>query len=221
MSIFNPSIKRTLEMASPKIVAFEGIDGSGKSTSLKAFSENLTQLGIDHVCLQMIPAGSIREAIMYDETLTPNQRASLFIVAAETVKEQISQAKDKGQWVLLDRSVLSNYVYQGHLDDKMVFIKSLIDVFGPIRKPDILIFHAVPPYVAEDRIKERDGKRDHFENLDGLSDRLENEVQGYITELDNIRQQDRLTKVIEVDGCSSIEEIQEEIILQIVDHISL
>lgn len=217
----NQTVKRALELSSPKIIAFEGIDGSGKTTALKAFSKELDKYGISHVCLQMIPEGCLREAILYNKELLPTQRAGLFIVAAETVKEQITQAKQDGKWILMDRCVVSNYVYQGHLDNQMQLIKNLIDAFGPVPYPNFIVYNAVSPSLAEDRIINRNTEPDHFENPNGLLDRLEQEVQGYLIELERIETKERLTKVIHVDGGGPVKEIIDDTMFQIIDHISL
>ena len=41
----------------PKFISFEGIDGSGKSTQMKLFSDRLNEHGIEHL-LSREPGGS-------------------------------------------------------------------------------------------------------------------------------------------------------------------
>lgn len=100
-------------------VAFEGIEGTGKSTMASRLAEHLTNLGIDTLFVRE-PGGTdtgerIRD-ILLDRggTVAPWTEALLFAAArAQLAHEIVGPALREGRWVVSDRSVYSSLAYQG------------------------------------------------------------------------------------------------------------
>jgi dTMP kinase len=102
-----------------RYVAFEGIDGAGKSTVSKGVAATLEARGFD-VVLVREPGGTdvgeaIREILLEgDGWLDEWAEALLFAAArAQLASSIVAPALDDGAVVLSDRSVYSSLAYQG------------------------------------------------------------------------------------------------------------
>ena len=102
-----------------KYIAFEGIDGAGKSTVASRFADALETAG-EQVVRVREPGGTdvgegIREILLgHDWNPAPWPEALLFAAArAQLAAEIIVPALESGAWVVGDRSVYSSLAYQG------------------------------------------------------------------------------------------------------------
>jgi dTMP kinase len=101
-----------------RYVAFEGIDGAGKSTVAGAVAEALEAAG-ERVTRVREPGGTaigerIRDILLGGMEQAPWTEALLFAAArAELAAEIIGPAIEGGAWVIGDRSVYSSLAYQG------------------------------------------------------------------------------------------------------------
>lgn len=101
------------------VITFEGNEGSGKSTAIKAVSEYLTQKGIPNIILREPGSNKIAEQIR-NVILDKNNNAMdgmtemlLYIAARrQNIKETIIPEIEKGNVVLIDRFYDSTYAYQ-------------------------------------------------------------------------------------------------------------
>jgi dTMP kinase len=99
-----------------RIIAFEGMDGSGKSTVIKAVAERLRQSGVK-VCIPRAgkehasrPARRIRRLTRDPRNLDLLPRAELSLYCAreaQIMEEFVRPALERGETVLLDRSLLT------------------------------------------------------------------------------------------------------------------
>jgi dTMP kinase len=100
--------------------SFEGLDGAGKSTQLGLFVDWLREQGKDVVACRDpggTPLGEAVRKILLDGRSIIGRRAEMLLyMAARTqlVEEVIAPALAAGSWVVSDRFLLSNVVYQGH-----------------------------------------------------------------------------------------------------------
>ena len=103
-----------------KLITFEGIDGSGKSTQIKLISEILHKNNIDNIVIRE-PGGTeisekIRDILLdNDNTISKYTEALLFLSSrSQLVNEVIKPALDRGCYILCDRYIDSTIAYQGH-----------------------------------------------------------------------------------------------------------
>lgn len=152
---------------SGRFIAFEGGEGSGKSTQARLLADFLALRGIA-VDLTREPGGTpgaeaIR-ALLLDppgEGWGPEAEALLFAAArADHVARRIRPALDAGGWVVCDRFVDSSRAYQGGaggVGDAAVQALHTLGSGG--LRPDLTILVTVGPATAALRLAERDGNQ--------------------------------------------------------------
>jgi dTMP kinase len=108
-----------IDDAASLYIAFEGIEGSGKSTVSKHIAERLRTSGVDVVTVRE-PGGTsvgerIRRILLEDEDgPAPLSEAALFAAArAQLIHAVVRPALGAGSWVISDRSAYSSLAYQG------------------------------------------------------------------------------------------------------------
>jgi dTMP kinase len=104
-----------------RFLTLEGMDGSGKSSQLERLAEWLRRLGLEVVVCRdpgSTAAGdAVRGILLHRQEirLDPTTEMLLYMAArAQLVTEVIRPALARGAWVVSDRFLLSNVVYQGH-----------------------------------------------------------------------------------------------------------
>ena len=108
-------------MTPPRFIVLDGMDGAGKSSQVGPLTEWLAGRG-QHVttCRDpgSTPVGDAIRAILLDRhdlQLAPTAEMLLYMAArAQLVAEVVAPALARGGWVVSDRYLLSNVVYQGH-----------------------------------------------------------------------------------------------------------
>ena len=100
-------------------LAFEGIDGSGKTTLIDELSKKLTESNVDFNIVRE-PGGSklgegIRELLLsHDYDVDSTSEALLMSASrAQLIQEIVKPAIDNGHVVITDRSAYSSVAYQG------------------------------------------------------------------------------------------------------------
>jgi len=161
-------------MTRGRFILLDGIDGSGKSSQVAPLAAWLRSLGHEVVTCRdpgSTPVGDAIRAILLDRRdlhLAPTAEMLLYMAArAQLVAELIAPALDRGAWVVSDRYLLSNVVYQGHaggLDPAT--IRTVGDVATGGILPDLALVLDVDLETAARR-------------LDRPLDKLENRGDGY------------------------------------------
>jgi len=109
--------------ASPaaRFIVLEGIDGAGKSSQLQPLIAWLRGCGRTVTACRdpgATAAGDAIRAILLDRhdlQLSPTSEMLLYMAArAQLVSEVIQPSLVRGEWVVSDRYLLANIVYQGH-----------------------------------------------------------------------------------------------------------
>ena len=101
-----------------RFVTFEGLDGAGKTTQVRAVAEALGGRGIE-VAITREPGGTrlgerLRDILLADEPIIPDaELLVLFAARADHIETRIRPALGRGAWVLCDRFTDSSYAYQG------------------------------------------------------------------------------------------------------------
>lgn len=114
----------SLERTGGLFIAFEGIEGAGKSTQVRALVEALQTEGCD-VVVTREPGGPpvaerVREILLDPNSagMAPRTEALLYAAArAEHVRTVVAPALDAGKIVICDRFVDSSLAYQGFARD--------------------------------------------------------------------------------------------------------
>ena len=164
-------------------IAFEGLDGVGKTTQSALLAQRLERLGIS--CLSVREPGGtplgekLRSILKSGECESPVAEFMLFSAArAELVTTVIRPALISGRHVIADRFVASSIAYQGHgegLDLSMIQDVSN-QVTGGL-SPDLTIWLAMPLRTNLARIRANGEQNDHFEKRPDIF--FENVLRGY------------------------------------------
>ena len=105
----------------PRFIVLEGIDGAGKSSQVEPLVAWLRDRGCTVTTCRdpgATPTGDAIRAILLDRhdlQLAPTSEMLLYMAArAQLVAEVIEPSLARGEWVVSDRYLLANIVYQGH-----------------------------------------------------------------------------------------------------------
>jgi dTMP kinase len=135
-----------------RYVAFEGVEGAGKSTVARRIAAMLAERGDDVVLVREpggTPTGERVRGILLDEgdPVQPWTEALLFAAArSQLVRDVVAPALEAGAWVVSDRSVYSSLAYQGsgrQLGERDVRAVNDIAIGG--LWPDVVVLLRVDP----------------------------------------------------------------------------
>jgi dTMP kinase len=153
------------------LIAFEGGEGSGKSTQARLLATALADANhtvhVTHEPGATVAGRRIRELVLHhDERLTPRAEALLFAAdRAHHVDTVIKPALDAGEVVITDRFVDSSLAYQGvGRDLKIEDVRRISRWATGGVTPDLVVLLDVPAEVGLNRIRAR-----------GAADKLERE----------------------------------------------
>jgi len=150
-------------------ITLEGIEGSGKSTSLETITKTLSDHNINFILTKEPgggPLGQYLRALLLDKSSRISPDTELLLMMADRkdhIDNYVIPNLEKGIWIISDRYLDSTYAYQGggrQIDtskiDKLV---SLLDL--PI--PDLTILFDLAPSIALKRAQKRSAL-DRFES---------------------------------------------------------
>lgn len=155
-------------MTRGRLITFEGIDGSGKSTQIARLEAFLKERGIS-VVLTREPGGTelgekIRSLLLNDEMGVETEMLLFFAARTEHMTRVILPALEKGIWVLSDRFTDATYAYQvGGKAFSAERCEALERWTLGEFKPDCTLLFDIPPEVAAERMGLRAGASDRFE----------------------------------------------------------
>lgn len=149
-----------------KLIVFEGIDGTGKSTHIRLLSEYLETRGITvHTSFEPTrgPWGMrVRAAAVSGKRLDMQEEMHCLLQdRREHVSQLIHPALEQGHWVLLDRYYLSMMAYQGASGADVQQIREWNESFAPA--PDLAFWLDIPVRLSMQRIEARGFGSDAFE----------------------------------------------------------
>jgi dTMP kinase len=161
-----------------RLIAFEGGEGSGKSTQAALLAKRLGAV------LTREPGGTplgerIRAVVLDPASGQVHPRAEALLMAAaraQHVAEVIEPALDRGETVVTDRYIGSSLAYQGHGHGLSVEELVQLSHWATDDRPaDLVVLLVVPPEVAAERLRrptdrmERLGKKFHRRVNEGFT----------------------------------------------------
>ncbi len=160
-------------MNGDRLIAFEGVDGSGKSTQLERLATRLRASGCDVVTTREpteFPSGQrIREMARSGEELEPEEELRWFVEDRRVhVDQVITPALRADRIVLTDRYYLSTVAYQGARG--LDYEEILSDSEDEFPIPDLVLLLEIDPQIAFERVHARGTEIEGvFEQRDFLS----------------------------------------------------
>jgi dTMP kinase len=155
----------------PLFIAFEGVEGSGKSTQVQLVAAALRGIGFDPVVTREpggTAAGEAIRAIALDRDLHLDPVAELMLMLAARavfVREVVKPALESGRLVLADRYELSTFAYQGGGRRlPMARVREINDLATGGLRPDLSVILDVG--VEEGQARGFRQGRDRIENED-------------------------------------------------------
>ena len=151
------------------LLAFEGLDGCGKSTQIERLHQRLQAAGVRVRALRE-PGGTelgeaVRDLLLHGGARTPQAEMLLYMAArAELYERVVLPALAAGETVLLDRSQYSTAAYQGAgLGLPVDGILSLAEHAVGGRWPERVVLLDLDPAAARARLPE---SKDRIESRD-------------------------------------------------------
>jgi len=153
------------------LIAFEGIEGSGKTTQAKLLFEYFKEKSIPCIYTQE-PGGTeigeqIREILLDVKNKQMHRKTELLLYLANRVQhvyEKLIPEIQKGTVIITDRFSLSSMAYQGMARDFSFKVVSRLNKFAVDNvKPDLTILVDLPVAVGLRRTEKRSGN-----NIDRL-----------------------------------------------------
>lgn len=161
-------------MKRAKLIAFEGIDGSGTTTQVQAVADHFREKGISVFTTfepSSGPVGKVIRKWLQKELPPPSDMVmatSFMVDRLHHYETEILPALFKGKHVFTDRFSLSTFVYQGFYSPltKIMQIDKLLEV--PF--PDLTLVLDLPGEAAFERIGKRNDKKEIYEEKNFLCD---------------------------------------------------
>ncbi len=157
-------------------IAFEGIDGSGKSTQVKLLAEYLTEKGLK-VYTTFEPTDSrigtmIRD--IFNHRMEGDQKVIAALFAADRLdhllnsKNGILKKLEDGYTVITDRYYFSSYAYHSVYVD-MDWVIETNSLSANLKRPDLNIYIDIDPEISMDRLNKGRTNIEMYETLENLT----------------------------------------------------
>ena len=156
-------------------IAFEGIDGSGKSTQVKLLSYNLKNAGYKVYVTCEPTDGPIGKMIrdIFSHKMEADHRTIAGLFIADRLDHLLNKTNgvlkklEEGFTVITDRYYFSSYAYHGaHMDMKWVIDANAMS--AELLRPDLNIYLDIDPEASMDRLHSDRPSLELFENVENL-----------------------------------------------------
>ena len=162
-------------MSKPRFIAFEGIDGSGKSTQVKLLAHKLESLGHKVYTTCEPTSGPIGKLIrdIFNHRYEADHRVIAGLFVADRLEHILNEKNGmlkmlkEGYTVITDRYYFSSYAYHSvHMP--MDWVIQANSMSADLLKPDLNIFVDVAPEVSIERLHTGRAEIELYENLENL-----------------------------------------------------
>lgn len=195
-----------------RFITFEGGEGAGKSTQIKALEAFLQANGITTLCTRE-PGGTPMAEALRDLVVTGStdrwspleEMLIMYTARSELVRTLIRPALEKGIWVLADRFADSTTVYQGYAGGVALSrIEQLHQIVLGAFVPDLTLILDISAKSGLHRVKSRAEIVSRFEQRN--ADYYDKIRKGYLQIA-----KDQPNRCVVVDGAKPIEELSDAI----------
>lgn len=192
-------------------IAFEGIDGSGKSTQVKLLSERLKKEG--HKVYTTFeptdsPIGSLIRNV-FNHRIEADHKTIAGLFVADRLDHLLNKANgilkkmEEGYTVITDRYYFSSYAYHGtHMPMDWVIEANALS--AELLRPDLNIYIEVTPEVSMERLQKG---RSHLE-LYETKENLRNVREMYLAAFERLKSKEN---IFITDGNRKTEDIAEDV----------
>ncbi|MDP1623367.1 MAG: dTMP kinase [Bacteroidales bacterium] len=156
-------------------IAFEGIDGSGKSTQVKLLSEHLQEAG-HKIYTTVEPTDSYIGSIIrniFNHKIEADHRTIAGLFVADRLDHLLNKSDgilkklEEGFTVITDRYYFSSYAYHGaHMS--MDWVIEANSLSAGLLRPDLNIYLDISPETGMERITSGRGSLELFETAENL-----------------------------------------------------
>lgn len=203
-----------------RLIAIEGIDGSGKTTQAKELKKILKKNG-NGVYFTKNPTDGeigkfIRQILAGKKHFSPVSFQYLFVADRAYQQSELSEKLKKGHMVVTDRYFWSSVAYgaedrgidfkKGQSADVLLSAFGILSTYYQFMVPDITIYLKISPRTALERISKERASKDIYDQ----KGKLENVAAGYDWLIKKFPKE-----FIILDGERPVAEITEEILKKI------
>jgi dTMP kinase len=193
-------------------LAFEGIDGSGKSTQVKKLASKLTEEGHRVFTTCEPTTGPIGKMIrdIFSHRMEGDQRTIAALFAADRLehllnkKDGILKKLEEGYTVITDRYYFSSYAYHSVHDIDMNWVIEANKLSAQLLRPDLNIYIDISPEISMNRIK---NERDSVE----MYETLENQKNVYAKYAEAFELEKGREKIISINGNQPADQLANEV----------
>jgi dTMP kinase len=156
-------------------IAFEGIDGSGKSTQVTLLSEKLIKAG-HKIYATVEPTDSHIGSVIrniFKHKIEADHRTIAGLFVADRLDHLLNKTNgilkklEEGYTVITDRYYFSSYAYHGaHMSLDWVIAANSLS--AGLLRPDLNIFIDISPEISMERLTRGRNSLELFENLENL-----------------------------------------------------
>ena len=193
-------------------LAFEGLDGSGKTTQLALLKTRLETEGFSVLCTKEPTDGPVGRLLRQVLTgrVTLDERVAVPLFAADRLDHLLNPADGlcaalkQGVKVLMDRYYFSSYAYQTTGGVPMERVIDANAECAALLRPTVTVFFDLDPEEALRRIAARRGRTELFETRERLTAVRKN----YLAAFERLRD---VENVITVDAALPPQRVAEEL----------
>ncbi len=138
-----------------RLVVFEGLDGTGKTTLSKELNKELLKHGVPSVCFEDLEDknGGFNAIKPFVKNTAPIDSSMFFYIASAIYKSESIKSLLREQWVVCDRYVFSTFAYHQALGADLSLLPKLSRL--PIVQPDFYFLLRTEEPVRIQRLRSR------------------------------------------------------------------